>query len=100
MTDFRDVVAQQRFEQGFTDPDGQTRTVWADYSVQKIEGGGERRAILHVEAEDELRGTGAAGKFMQSLADHARAERLTLAPRCSYAVAWFKRHRDYEDVLG
>lgn len=95
MTDFRDVVAQQRFEQGFSDPDGQTRTVWADYAVQ-----GDRRTILHVEAEDELRGTGAAGKFMQSLADHARAEKLTLTPRCSYAVAWFKRHPDYADVLG
>ena len=94
MTDFRDVTAEQRYEQGFTDPDGQTRLVWADYSVQ-----GNRRAILHVEAEDELRGTGAAGKFMQSLADHARAEKLTLTPRCSYAVAWFKRRPDYEDLL-
>ena len=99
MTDLRDVVSQQRFEQGFTDPNGQTRSVWADYSVQKIEGGGERRAILHVEAEDELRGSGAAGQFMQSLADHARAEKLKLAPRCSYAVAWFKRHPDYADIL-
>ena len=77
MTDFRDVVAAQRFEQGFVDPTGQTRTVWADYAVQKTEGGGDRRAILHVEAEDELRGTGAAGLFMQQLADHARAEKLT-----------------------
>ena len=100
MTDFRDVVAAHRFEQGFADPDGQTRTVWADYAVQKTDDGGERRAILHVEAEDELRGTGAAGRFMQQLADHARDEKLILTPRCSYAVAWFKRHPDYADVLG
>lgn len=95
MTDFRDVVAEQRYEQGFTDADGETRRVWADYSVQ-----GNRRAILHVEAEDELRGSGAAGKFMQSLADHARAEKHALTPVCSFAVAWFKRHRDYADVIG
>jgi predicted GNAT family acetyltransferase len=94
MSDFRDVTAEQRYEQGFTDPDGQMRRVWADYALQ-----GDRRAILHVEAEDELRGTGAAGRFMQSLADHARAEGQKLSPRCSYAVAWFKRHHDYEDVL-
>ena len=94
MTDFRDVPAEQRFEQGFTDPDGALRVVRADYSVQ-----GERRAILHVEADPELRGSGAAGQFMQSLADHARAEGLKLAPRCSYAVVWFKRHKDYDDVL-
>lgn len=94
MTDFRDVPADQRFEQGFTDADGELRVVFADYAVQ-----GDTRAILHVEADPELRGSGAAGQFMQSLADHARAERLKLTPRCSYAVAWFKRHKDYEDVL-
>jgi len=33
MTEFRDVRAEQRFEQGFTDPDGRTRTVFADYAV-------------------------------------------------------------------
>ncbi len=94
MSDFRDVTAEQRYEQGFTDADGQMRRVWADYAVQ-----GDHRAILHVEAEDELRGSGAAGQFMQSLADHARAEGRKLNPRCSYAVVWFKRHKDYEDVL-
>lgn len=94
MTDFRDVTAERRFEQGFTDVDGALRRVWADYAVQ-----GGRRAILHVEAEDELRGSGAAGRFMQSLADHARAEDLKLTPQCSYAVAWFKRHADFADVL-
>lgn len=95
MTDFRDVVAEQRYEQGFTDPEGQMRRVWADYSIQ-----GNRRAILHVEADDALRGSGAAGRFMQSLADHARAEGHRLIPVCSYAVAWFKRHRDQADVVG
>ena len=95
MTDFRDVVAEQRYEQGFTDSDGQMRRVWADYSVQ-----GARRAILHVEAEQELRGSGASGKFMQSLADHARAEGHRLHPVCGYAVAWFKRHPDQADVVG
>ena len=55
--------------------------------------------ILHVEADPALRGTGAAGTFMQSLAEHARAERLKLAPRCSYAVLWLKRHAEYDDVM-
>ena len=36
---------------------------------------------------------------MQSLADHARETGLKLFPRCSYAVAWHKRHPDYDDVL-
>ena len=94
MTDFRDVTAEQRFEQGFADADGALRRVWADYAIQ-----GEVRAILHVEAEDELRGSGAAGRFMASLADHARSQKIKLIPRCSYAVAWFRRHPDQCDVL-
>ncbi len=95
MTDFRDVTAEQRYEQGFTDTDGETRRVWADYAVQ-----GESRIITHVEADDELRGSGAAGRFMQTLADHARAEGQKVTPRCGYAVAWFKRHPDQRDILG
>ena len=94
MTDFRDVRADQRFEQGFADAQGQLRTVFADYAVQ-----GQTRVILHVEADPALRGTGAAGAFMQALAGHARAEGLKLAPRCSYAVAWLKRHPEFDDVV-
>lgn len=94
MSDFRDRPDDQRFEQGFVDPDGEMRAVFADYAVQ-----GDTRVILHVEAAPELRGSGAAGRFMQALAEHARAEGLKLAPRCGYAVAWLKRHREYDDVL-
>lgn len=94
MTDLRDVLTRQRFEQGFTDAEGQVRTVYADYEVQ-----GNTRVILYVEADPALRGTGAAGAFMQTLAEHARAEGLKLAPRCSYAVAWLKRHSEYSDVV-
>lgn len=93
MSDFRDVRADQRFEQGFADSEGQLRTVFADYAAQ-----GTTRVILHVEAEPALRGTGAAGSFMQALAEHARAEGLKLAPQCSYAVAWLKRHPEFDDL--
>lgn len=94
MTAIRDLPADQRFEQTVTAPDGTEARVWADYAVQ-----GSTRSLLHVEADTVLRGSGAAGRFMQALADHARAEGLSLAPRCSYAVAWFKRNPDQGDVL-
>ena len=93
MTDLRDVRAEQRFEQGFMAPDGRLRTVFADYATE-----GNTRLILHVEADPDLRGTGAAGQFMQALAEHARAEGLKLAPRCGYAAAWLKRHPAFDDV--
>jgi uncharacterized protein len=93
MTDLRDVRDDQRFEQGFADANGEMRTVFADYATQ-----GDTRVILHVEADPALRGTGAAGRFMLALAEHARAEGLTLQPRCSYAVAWMKRHPEFDDI--
>lgn len=94
MTDFQDLTADRRYEQGFADPTGAVYRVWGDYADG--EGG---RAILHVEADPALRGSGAAGCFMQALADHARAEGTRLIPCCAYAVAWFKRHPDQGDVL-
>ena len=94
MSDLRDVRDENRFEQGFVDQDGQTRTVFADYAIQ-----GDTRIILHVEADPALRGTGAADTFMRALSEHARAEKLKLAPRCSYAVAWLKRHPEFSDIL-
>jgi uncharacterized protein len=94
MSDLRDVIDKRRYEQGFADADGTVRCVWADYADR-----GDARAILHVEAEPELRGTGASGRFMQSLTDHARREQTRLIPVCGYAVAWFRRHPDQADVL-
>lgn len=94
MSDLRDVIDKRRYEQGFADADGTVRCVWADYADR-----GDARAILHVEAEPELRGTGASGRFMQSLAGRARREQTKLIPICGYAVAWFRRHPDQADVL-
>ena len=94
MTDFRDVVSDNRFEQGVATPEGEEGIVWADYATQ-----GDTRVILHVEADPSLRGSGAAGRFMQSMTDHARDGRLKLRPVCSYAVVWYRRHPQHQDVL-
>lgn len=94
MRQFTDVADEQRFEQGFAAPDGSERLVFADYAVR-----GDVRALLHVEADPALRGSGAAGRFMQSLVDHARAGGLKLQPVCGYAVAWMKRHPEQADLL-
>ena len=93
MRQFSDAAGENRFEQTFDDDKG-AGLVWADYAVR-----GDARMILHVEAERSLRGTGAAGRFMQAMAEHAREAGLKLFPQCSYAVAWHKRHPDYDDVL-
>ncbi len=68
--------------------------VWAEYRVRD-----GKYLIPHVEAEPVLRGTGAAGRLMQQIVEHARTENLVIVPRCSYATAWFERHPEAEDVL-
>ena len=63
--------------------------VFADYRRD-----GARLYIDHVEAPASLRGSGAAGRFMEGLVEAARAERATLVPICSYAAHWLARHPD------
>ncbi len=84
-----DNTAESRFE---LEENG--LLVWAEYRLR------DGKVILpHVEADPPLRGTGAAGRLMQQIVDHARANTLVLEPRCSYARAWFQRHPEAQDVL-
>jgi len=70
-------------------------TVFAEYRRHD-----DRYVLTHVEADQALKGTGAAGRLMQQIIAHARENNLTLVPRCGYAVAWFKRHPEDGDVVG
>lgn len=83
----------RRFELLIDDERGRG-LVWADYAREP-----GRLAVLHVEAEPQLRNTGAAGQFMQALVDTAREERTQLRPVCGYAVMWLRRHPDSADVV-
>lgn len=89
MSQLRDEADAGRLVQDFEG--GQ---VWVDYARH-----GDTLSLLHVEADHALRGSGAAGRFMQAVADHGRAHGLKFIPRCSYAVAWFQRHKEAGDLL-
>ena len=82
MAELHDDKARQRLEMVEA---GQV--VFADYRRE-----GARLYIDHVEAPVTLRGTGAAGRFMERLVRDARAEGLTLVPICGYAAHWLRRH--------
>jgi len=56
-------------------------------------------SLPYVEAAPALRGTGAAGRLMQDVAEHARRSNLKIVPICGYAVSWFRRHPEYKDTL-
>ena len=94
MSQITDNPGRNRLEMSFPAPSGGQRLVFADY----IRRNGSM-IIPHVEADPELRGSGAAGAFMAALAEYARVEGLKLIPTCGYAVAWFRRHPDAGDVL-
>jgi predicted GNAT family acetyltransferase len=87
MPELKDNRALSRFE---LEEAGQT--VFADYRRS-----GARLYIDHVEAPPSLRGTGAAGRFMEALVETARAEGAQLVPICSYAAAWLRRRSNSPD---
>lgn len=55
--------------------------------------------IPHVEAAMALRGKGAAGRLMAGIATIARAQHYKIRPTCSYAIAWFRRHPEQNDLI-
>lgn len=88
MSDFRDNAAQHRYE--LDAPEGQS---FADY--RDIDG---VRVILHVETPHEARGRGYASKLMTHVVDEARTANRRLRASCAFAVAYFRRHPDAQDV--
>ena len=60
---------------------------------------GSYLTIPHVEAPPSLRGTGTAERLMNGIVVKARAEGFKIAPTCSYAAVWFRRHKEAADVL-
>lgn len=75
----------QQFEHGL---------VFAEYRRD-----GEAVIVMHVEADSKLRNTDAAGRFMTSLVDWARANDHRIDPHCAYAAHWFACHPEAADVL-
>jgi len=85
-----DNPAQSRFELA----EG-AETAFANY---RREGG--TLVIPYVESPVALRGTGTAGRLLEGVVAHARAQNLKIIPICGYAVAWFRRHPEHQDLLG
>lgn len=78
--------------QFFTVVDG-TRCI-LEYQLQ-----GSRMTITHTGVPDAVAGRGIAGALMEAALKHARAAGWKVLPACSYAAAYFKRHREYDDLL-
>jgi len=55
--------------------------------------------VVRVFVENDYRGQGIAGKLVDALVEHARANNLKLVPVCSYAVSYFAKNQNKKDVL-
>lgn len=55
--------------------------------------------IDHTFVDDSLRGQGVAGKLMEAAARYLRENQKKAALTCSYAVKWFEKHPEYDDVV-
>jgi hypothetical protein len=55
--------------------------------------------IHHTEVPARLEGRGIAAALTAAAFEHARREGLRVAPLCSYARAWARRHPEFADVL-
>lgn len=55
--------------------------------------------VNHTFVDDSLRGHGVAGKLMEELVSELRQSKVRAKLSCSYAVNWFEKHPECDDVL-
>ncbi len=55
--------------------------------------------IVHTEVDKCLEGQGIAGKLTQAAADEIRRTGRKAELSCSYAIKWFAKHEDMQDLL-
>ena len=69
-------------------------TAFATYRLDQ-----DRVAIPHVEAPPALRGQGTAGRLMTGLLEIIRDRGQKVVPICPYAIAFIKRHPEFQDLV-
>lgn len=84
----RHDAGTHRFE---VDVEGHVSTL--DYTLT-----GQVMTITHTIVPDAVGGRGIAATLVKTALDHARAQAWKVVPACSYALAWMKRHPDYDDL--
>lgn len=55
--------------------------------------------INHTFVDGSLRGQGVADKLLSELAQELKSTNKKAVATCSYAVGWFEKHPEYEDLL-
>ncbi len=55
--------------------------------------------INHTFVDESLRGQGIASKIMEKTAQTIRSQNKKAILTCSYAISWFNKHPEYNDIL-
>ena len=55
--------------------------------------------IDHTFVDPSLRGQGIASKLMFETCKYIKEQGLKVVATCPYAVVWFKRHHDFDDII-
>ncbi len=58
-----------------------------------------RVKVNHVYVDSSLRGAGVAADLMLKAYEYIKAKNLKIVAKCPYAVLWFKRHKEYQDIV-
>ncbi len=60
----------------------------------------ERRVnVDHVFVDESLRGQGVASQMMERICAHVREREILIVAKCPYAIEWFKKHPEAQDVV-
>lgn len=55
--------------------------------------------INHTFVDESLRGQGVAGKLIEAAYQEIKNSGRKAVPSCSYAVSWFEKNADKQDIL-
>lgn len=60
---------------------------------------GNTLAITHTGVPEAIGGRGIASDLVRAAFEFARGEGLRVRPLCSYAMAWIRRHPEYDGLV-
>jgi hypothetical protein len=55
--------------------------------------------IDHVYVDESLRGLGIASELMLEAYKYLKQRDLMIIAKCPYAISWFKKHPEYQDIV-
>jgi len=55
--------------------------------------------VDHVYVDQSLRGQGIASDLMLLAYNYIKAKNLLIVAKCPYAITWFKKHIEYQDIV-